>query len=58
MGHYSLVAQTLVEYGAIAAALGGIQQRIEGYVGQGNLKYLMFALLGVLAFVWIWQKIR
>jgi len=46
-----IAAQTLVEYsgllGSIAAKISAVTNMIEGYVGQGNMKYLLIGLLVV-----------
>ncbi len=45
------IAQTLSEYGALSSMAAGIaaaRDRIEMYVGEGNLKYLLFAMIAVL----------
>ena len=41
-----LIAQTLAEYGFLASLVAGVaatRDRIELYVGSGNLKYLILA---------------
>ena len=45
------IAQTLVEYGfltSIAAGFAATRDRIEMYVGSGNLKYLLIVMLALL----------
>jgi hypothetical protein len=47
----SMIAQALVEYGAlhsIAASFTSAYNRVESLVGQGNLKYGLFAILAML----------
>jgi hypothetical protein len=58
MHEIPILSQTLVEYGALTAALAGIQQRIEGYLGAGNLKYLLIAVVGVIILLWVRQRMR
>ena len=44
------IAQTLAEYGFLTSIVAGIaaaRDRIEFYVGSGNLKYLLLAMLAI-----------
>ncbi len=46
-----IVAQTLVEYGFLNSLVAGLvsaRDRIEFYIGQGNLKYLLLGTLAVI----------
>jgi hypothetical protein len=52
-----VILQTLVEYGGIVSALAGMQQRVETYIGAGNLKYLLFAAAGLVVLLWIRQRV-
>ncbi len=45
-----LIAQTMAEYGflaSIAAGLTAARDRIEMYVGSGNLKYLLAVMFAI-----------
>ncbi len=45
-----LIAQTMAEYGFLASVAAGLttaRDRVEMYVGSGNLKYLLVVLVVV-----------
>lgn len=46
-----MLAQAMVEYGAlqsIAASFANAYNRVENYLGQGNLKYVLLVLIVVI----------
>ncbi len=50
----AVLAQTMVEYGLITAAIARItaaQQRLETYIGSGNTKYLLIGGMLILLLV-------
>ena len=61
-GFPPIAAQTLVEYsglvGSIAAKISAASDRIEAYIGQGNMKYLLIGFLVVFLLLLVRRRRR
>ncbi len=56
-----ILAQTLSEYGVLTSMAAGIasaRDRIERYIGPGNLKYVLLGLLAVFILLFVVQRRR
>ncbi len=53
------IAQALSEYGALSSMAAGIaaaRDRIEMYIGSGNLKYLLFVMIALLVLLLVKRR--
>jgi LPXTG-motif cell wall-anchored protein len=61
-GFPPIVAQTLVEYsgllGSVAARISAVIDRVEAYIGQGNVKYLLIGFLVLLLLLLVRRRRR
>jgi len=59
MGIPPFLLQTLVEYGlinSISARMVALRNKVEWYIGQGNTKYALLALLAVMFFLLVKRR--
>lgn len=53
---YFLVSQTMAEYGSITARLAAACDRVEAYIGAGNLKYVILGILLLIALLFLFRR--